>query len=106
MTRKRARGLGVEDGESCRLENQAGFAAPGKIRVRHTQRLREDCIYMVHGFGVHSAELTRANGKGIGEEEMLARYAINPLMGGTAMRSTFVKVVQEGESMRLGGIVL
>jgi thiosulfate reductase/polysulfide reductase chain A len=51
---------------------------------------------MVHGFGVHSAEQKRANGKGIGDEEMLSRYAIDPLMGGTAMRSNFVKVVKEG----------
>jgi thiosulfate reductase/polysulfide reductase chain A len=96
INQKKARELGLEDGETVRLENQAGFRSPGKIRVRHTQRLREDCIYMVHGFGVHSAELTRADGKGIGDEEMLARYAIDPLMGGTAMRSNFVRVVKEG----------
>ena len=96
INRKKARELGLEDGEYVRLENQAGFPSPGKIRVRHTQRLREDCIYMVHGFGVHSAELTRADGKGIGDEEMLARYAIDPIMGGTAMRSNFVRVVKEG----------
>jgi thiosulfate reductase/polysulfide reductase chain A len=51
---------------------------------------------MVHGFGVHARELTRANGKGIGEEEMLAGHAIDPLMGGTAMRSNFVKIVKKG----------
>jgi len=96
INQKKARELGLEDGEYVRLENQAGFPSPGKIRVRHTQRLREDCIYMVHGFGVHSAELTRADGKGIGDEEMLARYAIDPIMGGTAMRSNFVRVVKEG----------
>ena len=96
INQQKARELGLEDGEYVRLENQAGFASPGKIRVRHTQRLREDCIYMVHGFGVHSAELTRADGKGIGDEEMLARYAIDPIMGGTAMRSNFVRVVKEG----------
>jgi len=96
ISRKKALELGLEDGESVRLENPAGYKSPGEIKVRHTQRLREDCIYMVHGFGVHARGLTRADGKGIGEEEMLGGHAIDPLMGGTAMRSNFVKIVKKG----------
>jgi thiosulfate reductase / polysulfide reductase chain A len=96
ISRKKALELGLADGEVVRLENPAGFRSPGEIKVRHTQRLREDCIYMVHGFGVHARELTRADGKGIGEEEMLAGHAIDPLMGGTAMRTNFVKIVRKG----------
>ncbi len=93
---KKARELGLVDGEYARLENPSGYRSPGKVRIRHTQRLREDCIYMVHGFGAHSADLKRANGKGVGDEEMLARSAIDPLMGGTALRSNFVRIVKEG----------
>jgi thiosulfate reductase/polysulfide reductase chain A len=40
--------------------------------------------------------LSRADGKGIGDEEMLAKYAVDPIMGGTGMRSNFVKIVKEG----------
>lgn len=96
INERKARELGLRDGEYVRLENTAGSRSPGTIRVRHTQRIREDCIYMVHGFGVHAPELRRADGKGIGDEEMIGRYAIDPLMGATAMRSNFVKVVKEG----------
>jgi thiosulfate reductase / polysulfide reductase chain A len=50
---------------------------------------------MVHGFGVHAPEMTRANNKGIGDEEMLAGYTVDPLMGGTAMRTNFVTIIKE-----------
>ncbi|SNB44817.1 molybdopterin-dependent oxidoreductase [Geobacter sp. DSM 9736] len=88
--------LGLRDGDYVRLENQAGYKSPGRIKVRLTQRLRPDCVYMVHGFGVRSKGMTRADNKGIGDEEMLAKYTIDPLMGGTGMRSNFVKIVKEG----------
>ena len=96
INQKNAKEMGLKDGDYVRLENQAGFKSPGTIKVRFTQRLRGDCVYMVHGFGVHSRGMSRADGKGIGDEEMLAKYAIDPIMGGTGMRSNFVKIVKEG----------
>ena len=96
VNKKTAAKLGLANGVYVRLENQKGFKSPGKIKVRHTQRLREDCVYMVHGFGVHAKEMTRADNKGIGDEEMLTGYTVDPLMGGTGMRHNFVKIVKEG----------
>ena len=92
----KAKELRIADGEYVRLENQAGIKSPGKIKVRHTQRLRDDCVYMVHGFGVHSKGMKRADNKGVGDEEMLTAYSVDPIMGGTGMRSNFVKIVKEG----------
>ena len=57
---------------------------------------RTDCVYMAHGFGVHASELRRANNRGVGDEEMLPTYVVDPIMGGTAMRHNFVKIVKEG----------
>jgi len=51
---------------------------------------------MAHGFGVHSKGMSRADNKGVGDEEMLASYTIDPIMGGTGMRHNFVKLVKEG----------
>jgi thiosulfate reductase/polysulfide reductase chain A len=96
VNRQKAIQMGLIEDDYVRLENQNGAKSPGKIMVKFTQRLREDCIYMVHGFGVHSRGLSRADGKGIGDEEMLAKYAVDPIMGGTGMRSNFVKIVKEG----------
>ncbi len=96
VSKKTAERLGLANGAYVRLENQTGFKSPGKIKVRHTQRLREDCVYMVHGFGVHAKEMSRADNKGVGDDEMLAGYTVDPLMGGTGMRHNFVKIVKEG----------
>jgi thiosulfate reductase/polysulfide reductase chain A len=96
INRKKAKQLGLADGQYVRLQNPNGFKSPGKIKVRLTERLREDCLYMVHGFGVHSPGMKRAHNKGVGDEEMLAGYRIDPIMGGTGMRSNFVKIVKEG----------
>jgi thiosulfate reductase/polysulfide reductase chain A len=96
VNKKTAAKLGLANGVYVRLENQKGFKSPGKIKVRHTQRLREDCVYMIHGFGVHAKEMTRADNKGIADEEMLTGYTVDPLMGGTGMRHNFVKIVKEG----------
>jgi thiosulfate reductase / polysulfide reductase chain A len=95
VNRKTALKLGLADGQYVRLENKDGYRSPGTIKVRYTQRLREECVYMVHGFGVHAKEMTRADNRGIGDEEMLTGYAVDPIMGGTGMRHNFVKIVKE-----------
>ena len=88
--------MGLYDGQAVRLKNHSGLVSPSTIKVKLTQRLRHDALYMVHGFGVHAPELTRANNKGVGDEELLDGYAVDPLMGGTAMRTNFVTIVKEG----------
>jgi thiosulfate reductase/polysulfide reductase chain A len=85
----------LKNGEYVSLVNQDGVKAPTKIKVKVTERIREDCIYMYHGFGVLAKELKRAYRKGIADEELITNYAIDPVMGGTAMRGNFVKIIKE-----------
>jgi thiosulfate reductase/polysulfide reductase chain A len=96
ISRKKAKQLGFKDGEYVRLQNAAGVKSSGRVKIRCTERLREDCLYMVHGFGVHAKGMKRADNKGVGDEELLTGYQIDPIMGGTGMRSNFVKIVKEG----------
>ena len=42
--------LGLKQREYVRLKNQDGVVS-NRIRVKATQRIREDCVYMVYGFG-------------------------------------------------------
>jgi thiosulfate reductase/polysulfide reductase chain A len=91
---KKGKELGLKDGEYVSLVNQDGVTAPGRIKVKLTQRMRDDAVYMYHGFGVHSKGMTRANNQGIADEDLITKYVIDPIMGGTAMRGTFVKIVK------------
>ncbi|MHB8059112.1 MAG: molybdopterin dinucleotide binding domain-containing protein, partial [Desulfuromonadaceae bacterium] len=91
---KKGKELGLKEGEYVSLVNEDGVTANGRIKVKLTQRLRDDAVYMYHGFGVHSKGMSRANGQGIADEELITKPAIDPLMGGTAMRGNFVKIVK------------
>lgn len=90
----RAAALGLADGERVRLENQDGIAST-PIRLKVTERIRPDAVYMVHGFGQNSPWLTRANGRGASDAQLTSRYALDPISGGAGMRVNFVKIVKE-----------
>ena len=91
---KKGKELGLKNGEYVSLINQDGIAAPGKIKVKLTQRMRADAVYMYHGFGVHAKGMSRANNQGIADDDLISKYVIDPIMGGTAMRGNFVKIVK------------
>ncbi|MBL0225920.1 MAG: molybdopterin-dependent oxidoreductase [Geobacteraceae bacterium] len=91
---KKGKELGLKDGEYVSLVNQDGVKAPGRIKVKLTQRMRDDAVYMYHGFGVHAKGMTRANNQGIADDDLISKYVIDPIMGGTAMRGNFVKIVK------------
>ena len=92
---KAAEQLGVKDGDYVMLENQDG-ATDGPVKVKATQRIRDDAVFMVHGFGHKSAGLTRANGRGASDTKLQTRYKLDPISGGAGMRVNFVRLTKEG----------
>jgi thiosulfate reductase/polysulfide reductase chain A len=89
-----ARRAGVKTGDRVRLRNQDGVTSL-PVNVLATERIRPDCVYIVHGFGHNAKRLTRAFGKGASDAQLVTRYATDPLMGGTAMNVNFVSLVLE-----------
>lgn len=94
LNTNRARAMGLKNGEYVVLINQDGVNS-NKIKLKVTERIREDCVYMVHGFGHNSKDVKKAFGKGADDQSLITRYAIDPLMGGTGMRVNFVKILRE-----------
>jgi thiosulfate reductase/polysulfide reductase chain A len=84
-----ARRHGLTGGMRVRLKNQDGVIS-SPIVVRLTERIRPECVYMVHGFGHTSRMLRRAYGRGASDARLITRYATDPLMGGTGMNVNFV----------------
>jgi thiosulfate reductase/polysulfide reductase chain A len=80
---------GFKSGDLVRLRNQDG-ALSNPVKVRATQAIRADCVYMVHGFGHTSKMLRRALGRGASDAGLITRYEVDPLMGGTGMNVNFV----------------
>ncbi|MFB3852345.1 MAG: molybdopterin-dependent oxidoreductase [Vicinamibacterales bacterium] len=86
--------MGLESGTYVRLRNQDGIVS-NRVRVRATEQVRADCVYMVHGFGHTSVRLRRAFGKGANDAQLVTKYTTDPLMGGTAMNVNFVTIEME-----------
>lgn len=81
----------LENGERVMVINQDG-AESGPVKVRLTQRIRGDCAYMVHGFGHTAAGLTEARGRGASDSALMSRSPVDPIMGGTALNTNFIRL--------------
>jgi thiosulfate reductase / polysulfide reductase chain A len=88
---------GLKKDQYVYLKNQDGIVSAFPVKVRLTERIRWDSVYMVHGFGHHKEALTQAFGKGANDTELITSVKIDPLMGGTGMRSNFVTFVSMNE---------
>jgi thiosulfate reductase/polysulfide reductase chain A len=85
---------GLVNGQYVLLKNQDG-AVSNRIKVKATQRIRPDCVYMVYGFGHTSKDLKSAYLRGANATQLTTRYVTDPLMGGTSLHSNFVTFVKE-----------
>lgn len=85
---------GLKNAQHVRLKNQDGVIS-NKIKVKVTERIRTDCVYMVHGFGHNAKMLKGAFGKGASDAQLVTKYVTDPLMGGTGMNVNFVTFEME-----------
>ena len=66
------------------------------MRVRVTERIRPDCVFIVHGFGHTAKGLQLTYGVGASDIQLMTRVKVDPIMGGTGMRGNFVTLLSEG----------
>jgi thiosulfate reductase/polysulfide reductase chain A len=88
---------GLVNDQYIHLRNQDGKRSEFPIRVRITERIRWDSVYMVHGFGHDRKQLTRSYGRGASDTNLITKVLVDPLMGGTGMRGNFVTFITELE---------
>ena len=84
-------------GDRVMLVNQDG-ARSGPVRVKVTERIRGDCVYLVHGWGQEAPRLRQAHGRGASDAALVTRYRTDPIMGGTGMNVNFVRLEPAGRS--------
>jgi len=85
----------LKEGQNIWLKNQDGSVSGFPAKVRITERIRWDSVYIVHGFGHTNALLTRAYGKGVSDSILITKVLTDPVMGGTGMRGNFVTFLTE-----------
>ena len=92
---KVARILDLKKNQEVWLKNQDDILSTFSIKVRVTERVRWDSVYLYHGFGHNNEKLTRAFGKGISDTELISKVVVDPIMGGTGLRGNFVAILTE-----------
>ena len=86
-----AQRYGLKRGDYVRLKNEDGIES-ARIIVRPTERIRGDCVYMVHGFGHSARGIFPRYKKGASDAQLTSRYKTDPLMGATGMNVNFVSL--------------
>jgi thiosulfate reductase/polysulfide reductase chain A len=97
VNRDVARRWGLEDGERVYLQNQDGKRSSFSAPVKVTGRIRPDAVYVVHGYGRRAPKLRFVHGKGIDDNELITRYKVDPIMGGTGMNVNFVSFLRAAD---------
>jgi thiosulfate reductase/polysulfide reductase chain A len=87
----------LEQGERVVLVNQDGVRST-PVRVKLTQRIRGDCVFLVHGWGQTAKRQRYAYGRGASDSALTSRYKVDPIMGGTGMNVNFVRIERAGEA--------
>ncbi|MDR2550853.1 MAG: molybdopterin-dependent oxidoreductase [Desulfobulbus sp.] len=93
---KQAAKLGLKDGDTVSLVNQDGVKSRTTTTVKVTPGIRQDCVYMYHGFGSMNPELTVGYNKGVDDQSLITKLAVDPETGAHGMRNNFVKLVKVG----------
>ncbi|MDH5560897.1 MAG: molybdopterin-dependent oxidoreductase [Deltaproteobacteria bacterium] len=85
----------LKNGEYLYLVNQDNIKSKTPIRVRLTQRIRPDVVFMVHGFGHTDPRLKTARNRGASDADLISHLDVDPIMGGTGMNNNFVTFTRE-----------
>lgn len=88
MNAGRAKALGIADGDLVVVRSQL---AARKVRVKVTERLHPDAVYLPMGYGNWSPYLKRANGFGVSMNDFVP-FQTEPLSGHTMMMEVAVEV--------------
>ncbi len=76
-----ARIWGIKKDQYVWLKNQDGAVSNFAVKVRLTERIRWDSVYIVHGFGHHHKPLKFAYGRGVNDTELITNVMFDPHYG-------------------------
>ncbi|MGD2118492.1 MAG: molybdopterin-dependent oxidoreductase [Chromatiales bacterium] len=83
----------IGNGDYVKLKNQHGVTS-NKVRVRVTERIGPNAVFMAHGFGHTAKGLRLTSGVGADDAALITNVKIDPIAGSTGMRSNFVTFLE------------
>lgn len=96
-----ARKMGLKDGDRVRLVNQDGVQSRTTTVVKVTPGIRKDTVYMAHGYGTMNPAMTLGVGKGIDDQSLITKLAVDPETGAHGMRNNFVTFIKDGKKLSI-----
>ncbi|MCX5876288.1 MAG: molybdopterin-dependent oxidoreductase [Deltaproteobacteria bacterium] len=96
-----AKKMGLKDGDRIELVNQDGVKSQTSSVLKVTPGIRKDTIYMAHGYGTKNPAMTVGVGKGIDDQSLITKLAVDPETGAHGMRNNFVKFVKNGKVLSI-----
>jgi thiosulfate reductase / polysulfide reductase chain A len=84
-----ARKKGLKNGQLVMVKSSL---ATEQLTLLVTEKIRPDCVFMSHGFGILSKGQSLLQGKG-GSDAALIEDRVEPISGNIAMHQTFVEIV-------------
>lgn len=88
LNTRSAQKMGLKDGQMVRVASNVGA---GELKLEVTDKIRPDCVYMAHGFGVISKGQSLIYGRGACDAALIEDH-LEPISGNVAMHQTFVEV--------------
>ncbi|MBU3916812.1 molybdopterin-dependent oxidoreductase, partial [bacterium] len=79
----------LKEGDYVVLRNQKGVKS-NPVKVHVTKRIRQDCVYLAHGFGRSDRRLSKGFKKGADDNGLMTEYNLDPIMGSTGSQINFV----------------
>ena len=86
---------GLRHGEYVHLKNQAGVVSEFPIKVKVTERIRKDAVYMVHGYGHYFKKLNWAYKRGASHNQLISQTEIDKAIGAVGFQNNFVTFIKE-----------
>jgi thiosulfate reductase/polysulfide reductase chain A len=83
----------LDNGAYVRLQNPDGVTS-NRVRVRITERIGPNAVFIAHGFGHTAKGLRLAAEVGADDASLMTNIKIDPVCGSTGMRANFVTLVE------------
>jgi thiosulfate reductase/polysulfide reductase chain A len=88
INKRKAKAMGIAFGDLVEVESRAGKIA---IKAYPTEKIGDDTVFMIHGFGATSDGLSRAHDNG-GNDNAVIEDHIEPVYGAAVMHETHVSI--------------
>jgi len=91
--------LGLKNGDTVGFINSEGVKSRTTTTVKVTPGIRKDAVYMYHGYGSANPLMTAGVGKGVDDQSLITKIAVDPETGCHGMRNNFVKLTKDGKTL-------